>query len=207
MKTSVADQMPVTRRWFEAHAVRSWQRHLEPLKKVSCYLETGVFEGSSLIWAAEHLLAPGGVAYGIDPWDETCLGGDVDRVAKVHETARRRVYAFHARNPDKQIVLVQGRSEVELRLWQQRVRLPPEVIYIDSVHEAPEALRDMALAWHMLPVGGLLVVDDIAPKVMGRRGKKSPLAFEAWEAFSTCHAKRMELVFRDVHQAAARKVA
>lgn len=180
-----------------------WTTHLLPLGRFDSYLEIGCFEALTLLWAAEHLVEAGGWAVGIDPYAGLSEGNAGD---ESHRVALDRVAEFHARLPEVHVEIIRQTSQEALLTWLEDGRGRPGIVFVDGLHNAPEALLDNLLAWSLLPVGGILVSDDTHVFELSRRWRREPMSQEAWQAFEECHAGRFETVFRVEHQVAVRKV-
>ncbi len=132
--------------WF-TNNIRVWQKVLAPRagKPNLRYLEVGVFEGRSLVWAFEHVLThPSSSAVAIDLF---AFPGLEERF---RENLKRA-------GVDRRTQVLVGHSNEELR------GLAPDsfdIIYIDGSHLAKDTLRDGVLAWDLLKVGGILIFDD-----------------------------------------------
>lgn len=198
-----------TNRWFLAN-VRAWRRRLLPRGPWQRYLEIGVYEAASLLWFATYLLGDGGTAIGIDPWDGECMGGarkHKARMARVKQLAWARIDAFNEYHPRRKVIPLQTSSVPFL----SRAILEKQTfdcIYVDGQHTAPETLLDLGMAWRVLEMGGLLIVDDIHLHAARKpRCAPFPQTQEAWQAFLACYQGRYELVYQAKRSTAVRKLA
>jgi Methyltransferase domain len=131
--------------WF-SQDVPHWEVALRPYKgKPNVrYLEVGLYEGRSALWALENILTdPTSHLTGIDPF----LGDYKTRwYANVEKSGQQA-----------RITTLVGYSQVELR------KLPLDsfdIIYIDGSHSADDVLEDAVLCFRLLTKGGLLIFDD-----------------------------------------------
>jgi predicted O-methyltransferase YrrM len=144
---SRADGKPTfSNNWFTNNE-KVWRRVLAPLagQQGLRYLEVGVFEGQSLLWAFHNFLThPSSHAVAID------LFGIPALEARFRENLKR--------------AHVERRTEVLVGYSNDKLRGLPsnsfDVIYIDGSHAAHDTLRDGVLAWDLLKVGGILIFDD-----------------------------------------------
>jgi predicted O-methyltransferase YrrM len=128
--------------WF-TWLIPVWKKMLAPFagKPDVRYLEIGILEGRSFLWALEHVLThPTSHATGID----------ISILDRMRSNVEKSGAAERVR-------LVEGSSKRELR------RLPFDsfdIIYIDGSHAADDVLSDAVLSWELLKVGGILIFDD-----------------------------------------------
>jgi predicted O-methyltransferase YrrM len=60
-----------------------------------------------------------------------------------------------------------GRSRLDVRIGKSETvlfQLEPQsfdVIYVDGSHHAADALTDIVMAFHLLKVGGIMMIDDV----------------------------------------------
>ena len=144
---SRADGKPTfSNTWF-TNNTRIWQKVLGPLagRPGMRYLEVGVFEGQSFLWAFQNVLThPSSTAVAIDLFALPGLE------ARFRENLKRA-------GIDRRTEVLVGYSNEKLR------GLAPnsfDVVYIDGWHAAQDALRDGVLAWDLLKVGGIMIFDD-----------------------------------------------
>jgi hypothetical protein len=131
--------------WF-SQDVAHWEVALRPFKGRPNlqYLEVGLYEGRSALWALENVLTdPTSHLTGIDPF----LGDYKDRwYANVEKSGQQA-----------RITTLVGYSQVELR------KLPLDtfdIIYVDGSHSADDVLEDAVLSFRLLKKGSLLIFDD-----------------------------------------------
>ena len=196
--------LQATKAWFRKNVRPLWENHLKPLAPFKCYLEIGVFEGESLLWAAENLLCSSGLAYGVDPWVPEGMGRQQSRrINDAMRISRSRVKEFNETDKLHRIVsLYQEKSEGFLK----KVLIYPDIIYVDGNHRAPFAITDIVLSWSILRKGGILIVDDIHLRKGSRPFRLLPETGEAWDAFSACYENLFEVVYKEEMQVAVRKL-
>ncbi len=131
--------------WF-THNIPVWEKMLEEFKgKPNIhYLEVGVFEGRSAIWALESILT--------DPTARmTCI--DI-----FPEDLEEKFLAnLRLSGKEKKATVIKGYSNIALR------KLPLDsfdIIYIDGSHTANDVMTDAVLSWELLKQGGILIFDD-----------------------------------------------
>ncbi len=137
-------------------------------------LEIGSWEGRSAIWFLETF--PNATMTCVDTWEGSAehskedLGGLYDRFQANVRLANVADRLVARRGPSQRVLF----------------GLEPEsfdLAYVDGAHEAPAALSDIVMAWHLLKPGGVMIVDD----VMGGSPGQNPLELPkiAVEAFCT----------------------
>jgi hypothetical protein len=84
-----------------------------------------------------------------------------------------------------------------------------DVIYVDGSHTADDVLEDMVLAWPLLKVGGLMILDDYgwdgAENAGGRPMPEDLLPKIAIDAFLSTYRNFVQVVFKD-YQVALRRL-
>jgi predicted O-methyltransferase YrrM len=132
--------------WFRQEKADLWTQRLKHLihKPKVKYLEVGVFEGRSLLWAMDHIFThPTAKAIAVD-------ASSIEGQAVLRENIKKSGHK-------NKIKIMRERSETALR------KLPAEsfdVIYIDGAHNVRTVLIDAVNAWYLLKVGGTLIFDD-----------------------------------------------
>ena len=125
----------------------SWSKALAGLadKPNLRYLEVGVYEGRSFLWAFENILThPSSTGVAVDLFDvEGLRNRFLKNVERAGISDRVETHA--------------GYSNEVLRRFQNQTF---DIIYIDASHTAPNVMRDAILAWDLLKNGGVLIFDD-----------------------------------------------
>lgn len=200
--------------WFERDTKPIWDKHLYcnaawaklDGKRPAYYLEIGVAAGDSMRWVLEHLQPK--LCVGVDPYvaPKARMQPKYDAYkaasAKLAEQHPGRVVLFH--EPSHLWLAKQVVRAEDGKLYKEPKQSDTlyDLIYVDGDHFGPAALADMVLAWRLLSVGGIMVVDDIHRRWL--HGKSS--VREAWRAFQDVYEDRYEYIYREPHQAAVRKV-
>lgn len=204
-QTVTFSQREFTSRWFSRDVLPLWERHLLQRAPLKSYLEIGVSEGQSLLWAFENLLAPDGHAIGVDNYTakrqknipemqanrERCLRN----TAGARETGRLELIEW----PSKNVLLSWCADKHDyFNASSHDEHQSFDLIYVDGSHWAWDALPDIVLSWELLTVGGVLIVDDVHRIV--HRAK--PLVRPAAEAFEHCYETRYSELYRSARQRA-----
>ena len=161
--------------WF-THAIPVWRKVLKPYKGKPDirYLEIGVFQGRSALWALENILT--------------------------HPTARMTTIDIlindaYEENIEKsgfadKITTVVGRSQDIMKT------LEPEsfdIIYVDGSHRGDDVLVDAVLAWALLDWGGTLIFDDY---LWYEEWPKELVPTAAIDTFVTLFRHKLDVVLR-----------
>jgi predicted O-methyltransferase YrrM len=172
---------PGTEGYFGAKA-QVWEKVLADYKGKAniSYLEVGLFEGRSFVWAIENIFTdPTSRLTGIDPFFETY------EFAPSAEQYKDVFFAnLEASGARDRSSIIKGFSQVELR------KLPLnsfDVIYIDGSHEKRDVLEDAILAWRLLKDGGVLIFDDYL--IFGSKA--------AIDIFYSCFSDQFDIVHVD----------
>jgi predicted O-methyltransferase YrrM len=169
-----------TEDWFTSNT-GVWSHVLGPLKGRPGlrYLEVGVYEGRSLLWALENCLThPTSSLTAIDVVLSDRLLSNVEKSGEA-----------------KRITLIKGSSGVELR----KLALASfDIIYVDGSHTADDVLADAVLSWQLLKDGGLIIFDDYMwdgrPHAGGRVMAAALAPRAAIDAFIACYRYESEVV-------------
>lgn len=114
-------------------------------------LEIGSYEGGSATWFQRHLLHhPESRLVCIDPWQGWTRDGVLQRFK-----ANIALYP-HA----EKVTAIQAEAIEGLALLIANGAPKFDFIYIDGDHTAAALLVDVSLSWHLLRVGGLMLLDD-----------------------------------------------
>lgn len=178
-----------TKDWF-SWAPTVWTQLLPLLPARHAFLEVGSFEGASAMWTIEHLMEDGGCITCIDTWSggEDHTEADMDGAEGRFDRNAEKIRGLF---PDRNIVKRKGTSEEELAELLKYPRKQFDFIYIDGSHTAPDVLLDMCMAFRLLKVGGVMVIDDYAwgqPRDILHRPKL------AIDAFTNIHAEQLRVV-------------
>jgi predicted O-methyltransferase YrrM len=172
--------------WFSRH-IPNWTTWFAELagKRHIIGVEVGSFEGRSARWLLEHVLT--GVEsrlYCIDPYsragmEDAGTGGAAPQAYKRFDENVLSVF--------QNVTLIRGTSRNVLRHWD---RGTCDFIYIDGSHLARDVLVDCVLAWPVLSVGGLMILDDYT----WRAGPEGTLPWVAIDAFAKVMAPYLMVV-------------
>lgn len=187
-----------TTKWFQEETLPLWRKHLVPRGPVRSYVESGVYEGASLLWVFENLLTTDGYAVGIDPFVPK-RRQHLEATAAVQERCRRNLAGAVSTG---RLELIERRSQDVLLEWCAAKHAPLDVVFLDGEHEAVPCLEDMVCAWRLLRVGGVLICDDLDYRWIRRR----PRVWEAVTAFEWAYERRFETLYRTRKQVAYLKV-
>jgi hypothetical protein len=187
-----------THHWFANLSAKLWSKYVLPhfamREGAIRYLELGVAEGQSLLWAVEHLGRPSGLFVGVDPFLPS-RGWKPDEGHAHRDAALKNISAFFHQTPfegendgrqfypfrqsgTNLICEVYPEPSVEFLKREER---PFDVVYVDGNHDAPHAVLDMMLGFKLLGEGGLLIVDDYERRYRGGRPQVR-VACDAFEA-------------------------
>ena len=129
------------------------------------FLEIGSFEGRSMTWIVEHMMAKDDWIGCIDTWEggEEHNNGEMSGAEKRFEHNRKVAWK---KFPYRDVKMLKGRSTDILAMylrqdhdWPQRLH-EFHFIYIDGSHIAKDVLTDACMAWPLLAPQGLMVFDD-----------------------------------------------
>lgn len=189
----------LTNEWFTRETMPTWDEHLKPLGPFQKYLEIGVCEGASMVYAFEHLGVQ--LAVGIDPYvaprAKQQAAFDVYRANAEHNLRGRQSVLSYEPSVKALAALVAGAD-----LGEGSDDLV-DLIYVDGDHAAHRTLYDCCLAWELLAIGGVMVMDDYNRR--WQRGK--PWSHEGIDAWLHGYETRYREVYRTPKQVAVRKRA
>lgn len=182
--------------WFMNLTAELWQKFILPrlyaIEGPINYIETGVADGQSLIWALQHFQRPGGLFVGVDPFlpSRNWKPGE----GKAHQARAEKNLELwygcegveHPRNmlcfdADKRPRCELHREDSQTYLGDENRKF--HIGYVDGSHDAPQCNFDMTAIWKTLHLGGLLVVDDYERRYRGGR----PQVRVACDAFEYTH--------------------
>lgn len=186
--------------WFDRDTKPVWDQHFIPyaasLARPIRYLEIGVCEGASMLYAIETIKA--GQVVGIDPWQPP---RDLQRLRDAFAVYRTNF--FHNLEPYLGAnVRHHERSSFDMIRDGSFAALGKfDVAYIDGDHRAAEALVDCIAGFWSLDIGGLMIIDDIHRRWhLGR-----PWVREAMRAFLDAFETRYTVAWRSDQQIAVRR--
>ncbi len=141
--------------WF-SDKIWSWYDILAPYRDSPVnLLELGVFEGRSIVFAAEYLPQSRLVALDHFVLKKGWTSTQGIALAEDSETS----FDFNV-SPYRDRI-----RKIVMKSWPGLTLLVEEqakfdIIYLDASHCAPDVLTDATIAWRLLTVGGLLIFDD-----------------------------------------------
>lgn len=205
-----AEAPEYTADWFDA-ARPIWDSLL-PQLDARLVLEIGSYEGASACYLIDVLSRKAPLEiHCIDHWN----GGDEHRAAGVDMA---RVEQRFLRNTAISIAhsafpvdlhVHKGSSESRLGALLSRQPKPQfDFIYVDGSHQAADVLLDASMAFRLLRVGGVMVLDDyLWHETLA--GNRDPLAVPkmAIDAFINCHFNRVRMVSAPLYQVFLQKLA
>ena len=172
--------------WFSNKAP-AWSVALKDLagKPDLQYLEVGVYEGRSVVWMLENVLThPTSHVTGID------IFWAYDAKEYEYSPELQKLYEDNviAAGGAGRFTTLPEFSQVALR------ELPMDyydIIYIDGAHNGPAVLEDVILAWRLLKIGGVLIMDDYRWWPTSSRIKTPRYAIDI---FAEAFADRFDLI-------------
>lgn len=154
-----ASEYEFTVDWFSRFA-HVW-KDLIAKHKPSRFLEIGSYEGRSACFVLENVASvrpvelhcvdtwAGGVGHGKTAMNEVEKRFDRNLQVAGSRVEAAKVFKYKAHSADALVqLLAQGKKEYF------------DFIYIDGSHQAPDVLTDCVLAFRLLKVGGVMVLDD-----------------------------------------------
>lgn len=202
--------------WFLNLTAPLWDKFILPQVAAMAgplrYLEIGVADGMSMLYAIDHFGRPGGLFVGVDPfWPSRRW-----HVNEGNEHRERAVKNLSARlNADPFEVefdrggkgvsfpMVENDSSIRCELlcedslkYMHLEHREFDIMYVDGNHEAPAALQDMCNCWRLLKLGGLMIVDDAERRYRGGM----PSVAVALDAFEHCYHGYFDVVYRHPKQ-------
>ena len=204
-----AEAPEYTAEWFNA-ARPVWDRLL-PQLDARLVLEIGSYEGASACYLIDVLSQKAPLEiHCIDHWK----GGIEHQTAAVDmaqvEQRFLRNTAISIANGAFPVDLHihKGSSESCLGALLSRQPKPQfDFIYVDGSHQAADVLLDASMAFRLLRVGGIMVLDDyLWHETLA--GNRDPLAVPkmAIDAFINCHFNRLRMVSAPLYQVFLQKL-
>lgn len=169
--------------WFTPRS-QPWRDHVVPrLPRPFKWLEIGCYEGRSACWMLDEVMQPGDRLTCVDPWVQFADVYQTSAEADFDHNTAGRVEKVKANSYDFLVTaLAEGRRF--------------DGVYVDGDHEARYALEDVVLCWRLLPVGGVMVIDDYPwpmPPAEAHRLPPKP----AVDAFLHIYGSRLRLLHKD----------
>lgn len=126
-----------------------WDHVLCPLGPRKNILEIGSYEGKSAVWFIQNLLDTEGCITCIDNWGWN----------NTEPTFNNNVNLALAETPTKKLVSLTGDSNIELaKLIVSGTKY--DLIYVDGNCSTSARASDAIIAWQLLEIGGLMIIDD-----------------------------------------------
>ena len=144
--------MKFTQDWF-SERIPGIQNCIDQLTEKSKFLEIGCFEGLSTCWLLDQM--DGGVMFSIDNFagdgDYELNGDELYEIAKsnINETVKSNQVHNLMRTTS-----YKGMADLIHQGWEF------DFIYVDGSHNPKDVLVDICMAWGMLKVGGVMMLDD-----------------------------------------------
>lgn len=183
--------------WFTHHIPNwnKWLAHLTNNKESYC-VEIGSWEGRSALWIAENILkfSTKSRLFCVDTW----LGSE----EPAHRLTKLGVYERFAKNlhPYLQcgkVVTLRGSSDKALptlyNIILQGKISELDFAYVDGSHMAADVLSDIIFCFHMLKVGGIMIIDDYEWNVFADCRKTPKIAIDS---FMTCFCGRIDIIYK-----------
>jgi predicted O-methyltransferase YrrM len=198
-----AEKPEYTVNWFDSNRP-VWDTFL-PHLEARLVLEIGSYEGASACYLIDVLgrKAPLEI-HCIDHWN----GGIEHRaatidMAQVEQRFRRNTAISVINSPfPVDLHIHKGSSESCLgALLSQQPKPQFDFIYVDGSHQAADVLLDASMAFRLLRVGGIMVLDDYLWHET-QAASRDPLAVPkmAIDAFINCHFNRLRIVSAPLYQ-------
>lgn len=171
-----------SRGWFDQYKQDIWTEHLGHLfKKEPCqYLEIGVYDGQSFLWAVDRLMShPKSRAYAVDRFHMPEVVRGFDSNVKKCRFKNR-------------IVKKKGYSNLTLKKFK---REQFDVIHIDGAHDAKNVVRDMVLCWELLKPEGFLILDDY--KMVSEQMPSELRPEASIDFFITAYRSELQVLHKD----------
>ena len=158
------------------------------------YIEIGVWGGAASAYVCQHVLThPDSIGYGIDPYNQAAERRRWD-VEEIKHFARNRVHEIVG---ERYQWIYEPSSSGLLRLREILGDRKIDLLYIDGLHLAPDALSDFVLAWPMLHNGSRVIFDDYVKT----RDQVWPYVRRACAAIEIAYRYRIRPVHRRIQYA------
>ena len=159
----------------------SWNRYLSEFKdKRINILEIGSFEGTATRWFLTYLMNHiDSKIYCIDTWEgspeyvhinfkqvEKTFNKIIKETGKKRQVKKMKMTSFEGLN----------------KLISKKID-PFDIIYIDASHLAKDVISDMILAWSILKIDGIMILDDYEWEELGHDINRPKIAINAFIDF------------------------
>jgi predicted O-methyltransferase YrrM len=157
--------------------ISTWEKILMPYKGKAYvrFLEVGSFEGRSACWMLQNILThPTATLTCIDPFfwlPESLACQRRYRLCTADALQERFENNIRSVGGEHKTTLLKGKSENILRAMTTESF---DVIYIDGVHAARSVLTDLVLAWEILKLDGVMIIDDYQLQIFPDDARKNP---------------------------------
>jgi predicted O-methyltransferase YrrM len=202
-QTFAGGEMSFTAEWHDG-INWSWPDALRKFKgQPAKALEIGAFEGRSAIWLLENVLTHGQSSV-------TCIDSfEANHLYLEHQ--RKGQYERYLHNTGRY-----GKKLQTLKGYSQRIlrSLPVEpvydIVYVDGDHRAVSALEDIVLAFPLMKIGGIMILDDYlwlgssamhVPELYNRPGIAVDAFLAIYEPFITVKLKAYQVIVEKVAHA------
>lgn len=148
----------VTHDWFSARIPEIKTSLTNVTTPTPHVLEIGSFEGLSSTWFLEHF--PSGRLTCIDTWQGGAEHATID-MRTIENTFLDNVSSYASR-----VRILKGDSRDVMFGLEPRSF---DVAYVDGSHDRADALSDIVMAWNLLKIGGVMLVDDCGCEDPGPR--------------------------------------
>jgi hypothetical protein len=172
-------------KWFDEKCRGIWDACLLPAVKppIGAYLEIGLGEGHSMRWVMENLKPQKAIA--IDPYAPK-RRHEKKQYEKQQANMRENLAEWIESG---QLDIYEEKSIDVLRRidWDNQF----DLVYVDGSHKALDCCTDCCLAWPMLKMQGILIMDDY-----DRRWHIGwPWSKEGYDSFMTVADKRFRVLW------------
>lgn len=185
-----------SRDWFTSHII-VWRTFLKEFKKEDFeYLELGTYEGKSVIFMLENY--PNCKATVIDTFGQT---EEYKKLGECGEDYYERFSENIQPYLDRTTIITGHTYDNLIHMLDDEFKTF-DIIYVDASHTAKDTLVDMVLAWEMLSINGIMIVDDYNwDRNVGTINHPK----DGVDAFLLAYKEKYEIVHKD-YQIALRKV-
>lgn len=123
----------------------------------TCMVEIGVYEGRTTCYISDtySYVVPKFEIYCIDPhnYSDDLLNANISEVKErfihnISECENKNIHYINKTSSDGLIDLINKKVE-------------PQFIYVDGDHKGSTVLEDLVLSFRLLPIGGVILCDDV----------------------------------------------